>query len=464
MSRRNRIQRISLAVLTALLLVPDAAWASGHRNIILMIGDGFGPQHFGATWLYGERVLDRQLCMVDVMRRGQTGYVVNDTADAIVTESAAAATQMATGQRAAARVLSVSPEPPPGGTPFRTVLEIAQEKGMATGLVTTSGITDATPAAFAAHVLNRNWEDQVAEQELAHGVDVLMGGRKEFFLPRSTPGSKRTDERDLTAEARAAGYAVVQDEQELGQVSRGKVLGLFSFGNMAYEMDRTGTGQPSLAAMTRKALSLLSQGNRGFFAMIEGGRIDHAAHRNDTAGVIHDSLAFDDAICVAAEFQRRNPNTLLIVTADHETGGMTLIGHSKESLATGNYVGIDLQAVSRANVSLEKMFLDLGTPVSATQIQDVVRDRLGIQITDAEAQLVYDDAVRNLDPANYSQAKYVHTLAFVLRPYLRVAFSTGTHTASPLFAFGVGPGSPLLVGFHHNTELFGIMKTAILHH
>lgn len=459
MTRRNRVRQLSLVVFTALLLVPGAARARGHRNVILMIGDGFGPQHFGATWLYSDRVLGRELCMVEVMQRGHTGYVVNDTADAIVTESAAAASQMATGQRAIARVLSVAPD----GTPYKTVLEIAQESGMATGLVTTSGITDATPGAFAAHLLNRNWEDKVAEQELAHGVDVLMGGRKEFFLPRSVAGSKRTDERDLTAEAQAAGYTVVQDAEALSQVTHGKVLGLFSFGNMAYELDRQGTTQPSLAAMTTKALRLLSRGHRGFFAMIEGGRIDHAAHRNDAAGVIRDALAFDEAVCVALEFQRRNPDTLLLITSDHETGGMALIGHSKESPATGNYVGIDLDAISRAKVSLESLFQQLGTPSSPAVIQDGVREALGIEITDAEAQLVFDDVMRSLDPANYSQARYVHTLAFVLRPYLRVAFSTGTHTASPLFAYGVGPGSPWLVGFHHNTELFGIIRAAMLH-
>ena len=320
-------------LLAALLLAPVPARAGGHRNVILMIADGFGAQHLAAARIVSEHILDRRLCMAEVMRSGHTGTLLNDTADAVVTDSAAAATQMATGHRAVVRVLSMSPEPPPAGTAYRTILEIAQARGMSTGLVTTSGITDATPGGFAAHVLDRGREAEVAEQELAHRVDVLMGGRREFFLPRSAEGSRRSDERNLLAEARGAGYAVVEDGPGMDQVSRGKVLGLFSLGDMAFERRRAGTGQPSLPAMAEKALALLSQGGRGFFAMIEGGRIDHAAHANDAADVVGDALAFDEAVCAARDFQRRHPDTLLIVTSDHETGGLAIVAGGRDGAA-----------------------------------------------------------------------------------------------------------------------------------
>jgi alkaline phosphatase len=448
---------LALSVLVAPGWAP--ARAEARRNVILMIADGFGPQHFEATWLFSERVLHRPLCMAEVMRRGATGVMVNDTADAVVTESAAAATQMATGRRATARVLSISPDPAPAGTPFETILELAQKRAMRTGLVTTSGITDATPGAFAAHVLDRGAEGEVAAQELSHGVDVLMGGRKEFFQPRWASGSARKDERDLLDEAREAGYSVVENEEQLERVAGGKVLGLFSHGNMAYELERAGSGQPSLAAMTSKALALLSGGRGGFFAMIEGGRIDHAAHSNDAATAIREGVAFDEAVCRALEFQRRHPETLLVVTSDHETGGMALIGNGKES-AGKSYLGIDLQAIARARVSLETLVGQLGETPSAARVQEKVRDGLGIELTEAEAQAVLDDPIHALDPANYG-GKRIHSLAFVLRPYLRVAFSTQTHTASPLFVYGLGPGSRRLVGFHHNTDLFEVMKAAL---
>jgi alkaline phosphatase len=469
MSSRGRFQALTLSWVLVAWLAPATGRAAAPqpaperaRNIILLIADGFGPQHFGATWLYSDRVLHKPLCMVELMKQGRTGYMVNDTADAIVTESAAAATQMATGARATARVLSISPDPAPAGTPFKTILEIAQERGMSTGLVTTSGITDATPAAFAAHVLNRGWEDKIAAQELEHKVDVLMGGRKEFFLPKAVAGSKRTDERDLTVEATQAGYTVVGTTQELDQVQGGKVLGLFSFGNMAYELERGSTEQPSLARMATKTLDLLSKNPKGFFVMVEGGRIDHAAHSNDVAGTIHDSLAFDEAVCVAMDYQRHHPRTLLIVTADHETGGMGLIGHSKGSLATGNYVGIDLQAISKIKMTMDTLMKKMGTPESPAALKDQVREGLGIELTDAEAKMVFDDTIRDLDPGNFSSGKYQHSLAFALRPYLRVAFATSTHTASPLLVYGAGPNSAKLRGFLHNTDLFRVMKESIV--
>jgi alkaline phosphatase len=191
--------------------------------------------------------------------------------------------------------------------------------------------------------------------------------------------------------------------------------------------------------------------------MIEGGRIDHAAHRNDAAATIRDTLAFDEAVGVALDFQRLNPDTLLIVTADHETGGMAVIGHSKDSK---EYVGIDLSAIQKAQTSMELIVEELGKNPTPEKIREAVKRHLAIEITGDEAKVVADDTIRKLDPKNYSYAT-LHSLAFVLRPYLRVGWASQTHTASPLFAFGSGPGSEELVGFRHNTELFRIMKAAL---
>lgn len=210
---------------------------------------------------------------------------------------------------------------------------------------------------------------------------------------------------------------------------------------MAYEIDRARTAEPSLAAMAAKTLEVLEKNRRGFFAMIEGGRIDHAAHRNDTAGTIRDVLAFDDAVGVALEFQRRNPDTLLIVAADHETGGMALVGHGKA------HVGMDLFAVQKVQTSLERILDALGKNPTLENVREMVKTHAAIEFTEEEARLVANDTL--------------HTLAFVLQSYLGVGWASRGHTASPLFAFGSGPGSEDLVGFRHNTELFRIMKTAL---
>jgi len=453
MQTRFRIRTIVLLLVVGILLLPVSSLAGQAKNIILMIGDGMGPVHLHTAWLYSNRVLGKDLRMIEVMKAGRTGYMVNDTADTTVTESAAAATQIACGVRVPARALGMGTD---GKTPCKTVLEIAKDHGMATGLVTTSGITDATPGAFAAHVPHRSDEASVAAQQLQLGVDVLLGGRKQFFLPEAA-GGKRKDGRDLLEEARKAGYSVVGSASELTQAAGSKLLGLFNMGNMVYEIDRAKTAEPSLAEMTAKTLEVLAKNPKGFFAMIEGGRIDHAAHRNDAAGTIRDVLAFDEAVSVAVDFQRKNPDTLIIVTADHETGGMAIIGHSKESK---EYTGIDLSVIQKAQASMEVILGELGKNPAPEKIREVVKKYLAIEITEDEAKVVVDDTIRKLDPKNYSYAT-LHSLAFVLRPYLRVGWASQGHTASPLMAFGSGPGSEELVGFRHNTELFRIMKSAL---
>jgi alkaline phosphatase len=454
-----------LAVL-ALLLLPflwgcaatggletAAAPPATARNIILLIGDGMGPSQFGAAWLYSTRVLGKELKMTEVMQAGRTAYMANDTADAMVTESAAAATQIACGVKVPARAAGMGTD---GKTPCKTILEIAKAKGMATGLVTTSGITDATPASFSAHVPHRSDEASVAVQQLKLGVDVLMGGRKQFFLPAQAAGVRK-DGRNLLDEGRAAGYAVAGDAEELKAATGPKILGLFNMGNMAYEIDRAQTIEPGLAEMTAKTLDVLSRSPKGFFAMIEGGRIDHASHRNDAAATIRDTLAFDEAVGVALAFAKSHPDTLLIVTADHDTGAMSLIGHSKTSK---EYTGMDLEAIKGATASFELIQGRLGKSPTAPQVKALVKEATGVQITDDEAKTVAADTIRKLDPANYSYP-YLHSLAFVLRPYLRVGWGSQTHTASPLYAFGLGPGSEPLKGFIHNTQLFHIMKAAL---
>jgi alkaline phosphatase len=391
-----------------------------------------------------------------VAKRGRTALLTNETADAMVTESAAAATQIATGVKATRGSISMGAD---GKTPLPTILEMAQKARMATGLVTTASITDATPAAFAAHVAQRRDEVSVAAQEIALGVDVLLGGGKQSFLPEAEGGARK-DGRNLVAEARRAGYTILGSVGDLREASGGKLLGLFNGRDMGLEIDRArtaGPGEPSLAEMAVKALGVLGRAPHGFFLMIESGGIDHAAHLNDTAAAVREVLAFDEAVGVALEFQGRNPDTLLLVTADHETGGMALIGNSKDSQG---YVGIDLLAVQGAEASFGRVLDQLGASPTPEKVRQVVKKDLGLEITEEEARLVADDIVRKLDPYNY-RSPTVHSLAFVLRPYLRVGWASQTHTASPLFAFASGPGSEALLGFHHNTDLFRIMSAAL---
>jgi alkaline phosphatase len=298
------------------------------------------------------------------MNNGQTAYMVNDTADSTVTESAAAAVQMSTGVKVLAKSIGIGPD----GRILKTILEMAKERGKATGLVTTSGITDATPAGFIAHVAKRSEEEKIAEQLIKSDVNILFGGRKVFFLPEAEKW-KRKVERNLVTEARENGYLVVETGDGMKKADGKKILGLYNQENMLYEIDRKDSDEPSLAEMTIKALDLLSKNENGFFLMVEAGRIDHAAHHHDIAAIISDLLAFDDAVKVAYDFQKSNADTLLVITADHETGGMMVLPYAQ----TGEeYEGINLKAISKIKASYEKRNKELGKVPSPEKIQEVM--------------------------------------------------------------------------------------------
>jgi alkaline phosphatase len=450
-SKMKRVLVGHVLVITFILYFSVLSFAGQAKNIILMIGDGMGPAHVQVAWLYATRQLGKNLVMTEVMDKGQTAYMVNDTADSTVTESAAAAVQMATGVKVTARAIGIGPD----GKVLKTILEMAKEKGKATGLVTTSGITDATPAAFVAHVEHRSKEDLIAEQLVKSGVNILFGGRKVFFIPEAEKG-KRKDGRNLINEAKQNGYVVVETAEEMKKAQGEKILGLFSLGNMLFEIDRKSSTEPSLAEMTAKAIDLLSKGRDGFFLMVEAGRIDHAAHHQDIAAVIMDMLAFDEAVKVAYDFLRNHPDTLLIIAADHETGGLAVLPYAQ----TGEeYEGINLKAISQIRASHEKRNKELGKDPSPERIKEVIKKYYGIDLKDDEVKVLKEDTLRKLDPRHFHY-EMDGSVAFMLRLYHRIGWATDSHTASPLFLWGIGPGSEKINGWRHNTDLFKIMKEA----
>ena len=450
----NRLKKhvLSLfAIVFVLVVFSSLSLAAQAKNIILMIGDGMGPAHVGVAWLYATRELGKSLVMTEVMNNGQTAYMVNDTADSTVTESAAAAVQMSTGVKVLAKSIGIGPD----GRILKTILEMVKEKGKATGLVTTSGITDATPAGFVAHVEKRSEEEKIAEQLIKSDVNILFGGRKVFFLPEAEKG-KRKDGRNLVTEARENGYLVVETGDGMKKADGKKILGLYNQENMLYEIDRKDSDEPSLAEMAAKALDLLSKNENGFFLMVEAGRIDHAAHHHDIAAVISDLLAFDDAVKVAYDFQKSNPDTLLVITADHETGGMMVLPYAQ----TGEeYEGINLKAISKIKASYEKRNKELGKDPSPEKIKEVMKSYYGIELKDEEVKTIQENALKKLDPRHFHY-DWDGSIGFVLRLYHRIGWATDSHSATPLFLWGIGPGSEKIKGWKHNTELFTIMKEA----
>ncbi len=451
MDKIRKIILTHLVIVTILLSYSILSFAGQAKNIILMIGDGMGPAHIQVTWLYATRQLGKNLVMTEVMDNGRTAYMVNDTADSTVTESAAAATQMATGVKVLAKSIGIGPD----GKVLKTILEMAKDKGKATGLVTTSKITDATPAAFVAHVEHRSDEMRIADQLVKSGVNILFGGGKDFFVPESEKG-KRKDGKNLLIEAKGNRYAVAETAEEMKSAQGDKILGIFNQGFMNFEIDRKGSTEPSLAEMTAKALGVLGKKEQGFFLMVEGGRIDHAAHYYDIGSVISDTLAFDEAVKVAYDFQKANPDTLLIITADHETGGLVVLPYTPTSK---EYEGINLEAISKIKASFLKRNMELGNNPSPEKIKEVMKKYYDIDLTEDQVKIIQENPIKKLDPRHF--AKYGDAgIASVLRLHHRIGWATDSHTANPLFLWGIGRGSDKIKGWRHNTDLFRIMKEA----
>jgi len=278
------------------------------KNIILILGDGMGVTHLTAgKYQKGDLSLERFTTM---------GLITTHSADSFATDSAAAATAMGTGEQTCNYMIAVDCD----GKPIKTVLEWAEEMKMSTGVVVTSSVTDATPAAFMAHSGNRFRQGQIAEQIADSGVDVLFGGGWSYFLPKSEQGSRRNDEMNLLArlEGEMKPVRTPEEFEELGNEIPAVALLAPNY------MDEAKNRRPSLSALTKKALALLSKNKNGFFLLVEGSQIDRGGHDNNSGFIIDEVIDFDDAVKVAFDFAYEDKETLIVVTADHETGGFAL--------------------------------------------------------------------------------------------------------------------------------------------
>lgn len=321
------------------------------KNIIFFLGDGMGLTTLTAARIYG--VGEDGELTVDTLP--ETAFVKTFSNDAQVTDSAPSMSAYMTGIKMNNEVISMTADtkafdatgnsylkgadsqcPTTNGKPVKTLLEIAKNAGLAVGVVTTTRVTHATPAATYAHICHRDAENTIAAQlapataekgyntALYDGVDIVLGGGRQFFLP-TTAGGKRTDGRDLISEMKAKDYTYVSTQAELAAIDptkTTKILGLFNSSHMNYDLQRAGTNEPSLSEMTTTAIKLMKKNPNGMFLMVEGGRIDHGLHETTAIKALQDTIAFDDALKAAiAEMKKIDPdlsNTLIVVTADHD--------------------------------------------------------------------------------------------------------------------------------------------------
>ncbi len=396
---------IAVTASCATLSTPAVAQEPPTR-VILIIGDGAGASYWTAAAFAADNLAVEQFPVM--------GLVGTRASDSKITDSAAAATAYSAGVSTYNGAIGVDPD----SNSVTTIVEVAQGRGMATGLVATSSITHATPAAFAAHVPNRDLEFEIARQMAAADVDVILGGGRKWFDP-----ARRPDSLDLLSDI-ADRYAYVESAAELGDVETSEVRKLF--GLFAVEhMPAARTRLPTLPVMTQAALEVLDHDPDGFFLMVEGSQPDWRGHDHESLGaIVAEMLDLDRAIGVALEYQIRHPETLIVVTADHETGGLAIQQAGSRRLLTRAAVAAD-----------------------STVAQLVEASAVG----DPELAALADSArwyMARLSSSMRSQARHMgDSLALVAR------YTTGNHTAQMVPLFASGPGAERFGGIKDNWRI-----------
>ena len=280
------------------------------KNIIYLIGDGMGVTQVTAA-LFEKAPLNFE--RFKIMGLHQTSSLDNE-----ITDSAAAGTALATGVRTNNQMLGMTPD----GRHVKNLMEYARDSNKATGLVVTVILPHATPAAFSAHTESRKNYNDIALQQATGGFDVLIGGGLTNFYPQSFPNSWRKDDIHLINILRSQ-MPVVFKVEHLKNIKTPKFAAFLANGHLPLASKRDYT----LGQLTEKAIEALNQREEGFVLMVEGSQIDICGHRNDSDGIIGETLDFDTAIKVALDFAEKDGNTLVVVTADHETSGIAL--HNK---------------------------------------------------------------------------------------------------------------------------------------
>jgi alkaline phosphatase len=330
-----------------------------------------------------------------------------------------------------------------------TVLEGAQQVGKATGLISTSRITHATPAGYAVHVDDRGKDNEIMEQLVYQGLDVAFGGGGRHLLPESE-GGRRTDGENLAEVLRERDYQLPSTADELAALSSGRAWGMFASSHMMPDLDRRyrlsqgePVTEPSLAEMTAKAIELLSQDPDGFFLVVEASQVDWAGHATDPIYHLHDFLAFDDAVRVALDFAKQSGDTLLLGAPDHNTGAMTIGNWSTSSTYTGITVEQLLDPLRGMKVTSGYLAGQLPDEPDAAAIKSTVAEYWGIMLSDEDVAEIQAEA---------EAVGYTYAIAKVVSANHTVfGWTTHGHTGEDVTLWSYGPMAP--VGQLDNTDL-----------
>ena len=425
------------------------------KNIIFLVSDGMSAGTLTMADLARRRWEGRPSNWIRLYEEGraQRGVMDMAAANSIVTGSAAGSSSWGSGHRVNNEAVNIGPN----GEEYQTILEIFRDAGKGTGLVTTTRITHATPAGFGINMPERWSEDKIAAQYLERTYDVLLGGGRRHFVP-----DHRKDGKNLLNGFRDSGYTVAQSKGDLHQwKQKGRILGTFYDTHLPYVLDHKNISKhqkqvPRLPEMTDAALTRLDRNEDGFLLQIEGGRVDHGAHENDTAGLLYDQIEFDETIGRVLDFAEGRDDTLVIITTDHGNANPAVnAAGDKYSKSTPMFDKIaDMQYTNAWILS------ELDEQSTYQQIQDRVETAWQFPITRDEAELI-QDALRGQYEAAYRKKSEPDLLLGAIQAnYTSVNWLSGDHTSDYVELAALGPGSEAIEQFTRNTDLFDLMVTA----
>jgi len=412
--------------LLALLCTTGAFAQTAPKNVIYMIGDGMGPAFTTAYRYYKDDPTTKEIetTVFDTMLKGMAHTYPDD--HTYVTDSAAGATALSSGHKSYNGAIAVDTSK----KPVKTMLEIAKEQGMTTALVATSQINHATPASFAAHNESRRNYDDIANDYIDNKiagklpVDLMLGGGTQYFI---------RDDRNLVDEFKKAGYQYGDDIKNLGQITQIPAIGLYAPKGLPFALDENPT---RLKQLTSKAFDLLDgQNDKGFFVMIEGSQIDWCGHANDIACAMAEMDDFAKSIETAKAYVDKNPDTILVITADHSTGGLTIGAHGQYKWETDIIKGVKATAGT-----LTKLLMgsdNLKTVWQAnTRIEFTTENEIKLKQAKAMGEKTLNLAVKSI----------INDLSFT-------GWTTGGHTASDVQVFAYGKNSDDFIGSQNNTDI-----------
>ncbi|MEX1011503.1 MAG: alkaline phosphatase [Balneolaceae bacterium] len=474
MSKKNvsRKEFLKTGMLSTLALGAPLAGRGLHRpagpslpgdakSVIFLVSDGMSSGTLALADLvkqqkFGQASNWMQLYASD--RKFHRGLMDMASLDSVVTGSASAASSWGCGRRIENGRVNWGPD----GEQYKPVCQIFRDAGKATGLVTSTRITHATPAGFAANVPSREMEDEIAQQYADREYDLLLGGGLRHF-----EGHSREDGTDLLSQFSRKGYTIAQTREVLERAPADeRLLGLFHDSHLPYVVDHaTDAGlqrtTPTLVEMAEQALNRLDRNENGFLLQVEGGRVDHAAHANDPAGLVYDQIAFDEVIRSVLDFTEGRDDVLVLLTTDHGNANPGLSG-----LGDGyrDSPGM-LETLHHYRHSFEWIYEQLGyhwsmvtlDTITVSRIRELVHEATQTAISRSEAEMVAQ-AFRGEFRAPFHDRQWPGAvLAGVLANYNGIYFVGTNHTADFVELAAWGPGSERIPSFVRNTELFELM-------